>query len=68
MALSSSLTSDIYKYVMGDDQRSHSAAEIWSCIRVKTVRKTFDANSRSNLMTYVLIDAFVMLALLLISS
>ena len=27
MALSSSLTSDIYKYVMGDDQRSHSAAE-----------------------------------------
>ena len=27
MALSSSLTSDIYKYVMRDDQRSHSAAE-----------------------------------------
>ena len=27
MALSSSLTSDIYKYVMGDDQRGHSASE-----------------------------------------
>ena len=27
IALSSSLTSDIYKYVMGDDQCSHSAAE-----------------------------------------
>ena len=29
---------------------------------------SFDANSRSDLMTYVLLDAFVMLALLLISS
>ena len=28
--------------------------EVWSCIRVKTVRKSFDANSRSDLMTYVL--------------
>ena len=27
MALASSLPSDIYEYVMGDDQRSHSAAE-----------------------------------------
>ena len=27
MALSSSLTSDIYKYVMGGDQRGQSAAE-----------------------------------------
>ena len=42
--------------------------KLWSCIRVKTVRKSFYANSRSDLMTYVLIDAFVMLALLLISS
>ena len=41
---------------------------VWSCIRVKTVRKSFESNSRSDLMTYVLIDAFVMLALLLISS
>ena len=45
-----------------------SSQFLWSCIRVKTVRKSFDANSRSDLMTYVLIDAFVMLALLLISS
>ena len=43
-------------------------SKLWSCIRVKTVRKSFDANSRSDLMTYVLIDAFLMLALLLISS
>ena len=41
---------------------------IWSCIRVKTVRKSIESNSRSDLMTNVLIDAFVMLALLLISS
>ena len=41
---------------------------LWSCIRVKTVRKLFESNSRCDLMTYVLIDAFVILALLLISS
>ena len=31
--------------------RPHPLWNLWSCIRVKTVVKSFDANSRSDLMT-----------------